>query len=66
MVICHTQIKRDSHYREDSSKIFVAVGYGFFVELTHAEALKFIEKKTNQLTAWVEVNVQTESFVSWY
>ena len=51
MVICHTQIKRDSHYREDSSKIFVAVGYGFFVELTHAEALKFIEKKTNQLTA---------------
>lgn len=42
-------------YVEDSSKIFVAVGYGFFVELTHAEALKFIEKKTNQLTAQMEV-----------
>eukprot|EP00063_Salmo_salar_P015201 XP_013990036.1 PREDICTED: protein UXT isoform X1 [Salmo salar] len=40
---------------EDSSKIFVAVGYGFFVELTHSEALKFIEKKTNQLTAHTEV-----------
>uniref|UniRef100_A0A8C7TJ12 Ubiquitously-expressed, prefoldin-like chaperone n=1 Tax=Oncorhynchus mykiss TaxID=8022 RepID=A0A8C7TJ12_ONCMY len=40
---------------EDSSKIFVAVGYGFFVELTHSEALKFIEKKTNQLTVHTEV-----------
>ncbi|XP_055025178.2 protein UXT [Misgurnus anguillicaudatus] len=39
----------------DSSKIFVAVGYGFFVEFTHAEALKFIEKKTDQLTAYTEV-----------
>ncbi|KAL2103436.1 hypothetical protein ACEWY4_000304 [Coilia grayii] len=38
----------------DASKIFVAVGYGFFVELTHAEALKFIEKKTSQLTAYSE------------
>lgn len=36
--------------RPDASKIYVAVGYGFFVEFTHAEALKFIEKKTNQLT----------------
>ncbi|XP_028979693.1 protein UXT isoform X1 [Esox lucius] len=40
---------------EDSSKIFVAVGYGFFVELTHSEALKFIAKKTNQLIAHTEV-----------
>ncbi|XP_067270441.1 protein UXT [Pseudorasbora parva] len=39
----------------DASKIYVAVGYGFFVELTHAEALKFIEKKTNQLTEYTEV-----------
>ncbi|TKS65230.1 Protein UXT [Collichthys lucidus] len=36
---------------EDSSRIFVAVGYGFFVEMTHEEALRFIDKKTNQLTA---------------
>ena len=39
--------------REDSSRIFVAIGYGFFVEMTHDEALRFIEKKTNQLTASV-------------
>ncbi|XP_031422006.1 protein UXT [Clupea harengus] len=39
----------------DATKIFVAVGYGFFVEFTHAEALKFIEKKTSQLTAYSEV-----------
>lgn len=39
---------------EDSSKVFVAVGYGFFVEMTHDEALRFIEKKTSQLTAFTE------------
>ncbi|KAJ0064447.1 hypothetical protein NL108_006512, partial [Boleophthalmus pectinirostris] len=35
---------------EDASRVFVAVGYGFFVEMTHDEALRFIEKKTAQLT----------------
>ncbi|XP_031149039.1 protein UXT [Sander lucioperca] len=39
---------------EDSSQIFVAVGYGFFVEMTHDEALRFIDKKTSQLTAFTE------------
>uniref|UniRef100_A0A674MG85 Protein UXT n=1 Tax=Takifugu rubripes TaxID=31033 RepID=A0A674MG85_TAKRU len=39
---------------EDSSRIFVAVGYGFFVEMTHEEALQFIEKKTSQLTLFTE------------
>ncbi|CAL1605855.1 unnamed protein product [Knipowitschia caucasica] len=39
---------------EDASKVFVAVGYGFFVEMTHDEALKFIEKKTAQLTIFTE------------
>ena len=34
----------------DSSRIFVCVGYGFFVEFTLDEALKFIEKKCEQLT----------------
>ncbi|KAL4646291.1 protein UXT [Arapaima gigas] len=38
----------------DSTTIFVAIGYGFFVELTLPEALKFIEKKTNQLTGYTE------------
>lgn len=39
---------------QDSSRIFVAVGYGFFVELTLPEALKFIEKKTRQLTIYTD------------
>ncbi|KAK7884570.1 hypothetical protein WMY93_027693 [Mugilogobius chulae] len=39
---------------EDASRIFVAVGYGFFVEMTHDEALRFIEKKTAQLTKFTE------------
>ncbi|XP_029911292.1 protein UXT isoform X2 [Myripristis murdjan] len=40
---------------EDASRIFVAVGYGFFVEMTHDEALRFIDKKTRQLTAFTEL-----------
>lgn len=31
---------------DDMSKIFVAIGYGFHLEMTFSEALKFIEKKT--------------------
>uniref|UniRef100_A0A9J8DGA5 Ubiquitously-expressed, prefoldin-like chaperone n=1 Tax=Cyprinus carpio carpio TaxID=630221 RepID=A0A9J8DGA5_CYPCA len=48
-------IKDSFLFRPDASKIYVAVGYGFFVEFTHTEALKFIEKKTNQLTEYTEV-----------
>ncbi|XP_073496552.1 protein UXT isoform X2 [Phyllobates terribilis] len=33
----------------DSSKIFVALGFGFFAELTLDEALRFIEKKNKML-----------------
>lgn len=33
----------------DPSKIFIAIGYGFFLEMTHPEALKFIEKKNKVL-----------------
>lgn len=40
---------------EDSSMIYVAVGFGFFVEMTHDEALRFIEKKTSQLTMSVHI-----------
>ncbi|KAK3565964.1 hypothetical protein QTP86_023359 [Hemibagrus guttatus] len=39
----------------DTSKIFVAVGYGFFLELTLSEALAFIEKKTSHLTEYSEL-----------
>ncbi|XP_078520909.1 protein UXT isoform X2 [Lissotriton helveticus] len=38
----------------DPSKVFVAIGYGFFAELTLAEALKFIEKKSQLLTKGCE------------
>ncbi|XP_063289137.1 protein UXT [Pelobates fuscus] len=34
----------------DASKIFVALGFGFYAELTLDEALKFIEKKSKMLT----------------
>ncbi|XP_073083837.1 protein UXT isoform X2 [Manis javanica] len=36
--------------RPDTSRIYVALGYGFFLELTLAEALKFIDRKSNLLT----------------
>ncbi|KAK6177749.1 hypothetical protein SNE40_015791 [Patella caerulea] len=34
----------------DASRICVAVGYGFFVEFTLDEAVKFIDKKNKRLT----------------
>ena len=36
--------------RPDTSHIMVYVGYGFYVEFTLSEALKFIEKKVSHLT----------------
>ncbi|XP_051865820.1 protein UXT [Pristis pectinata] len=38
----------------DVSKIFLLVGYGFYVELTLPEALRFIEKKSQHLTEVAE------------
>ncbi|XP_044539046.1 protein UXT [Gracilinanus agilis] len=35
----------------DPSRIFVALGYGFFLELTLMEALKFIDRKSRLLTS---------------
>ncbi|XP_043829859.1 protein UXT [Dromiciops gliroides] len=35
----------------DSSRIFVALGYGFFLELTLIEALRFIDRKSRLLTS---------------
>ena len=37
-------------HRPDASKIFVFVGYGFFVEFTLDEALRFIDKRNKFLT----------------
>lgn len=36
----------------DPSKLLVSVGYGFYVEFTLDEALKFVEKKCSQLTTY--------------
>ncbi|XP_069796305.1 protein UXT [Narcine bancroftii] len=38
----------------DASKILLLVGYGFYLELTLPEALRFIEKKTCHLTEAAE------------
>ncbi|CAK8697826.1 protein UXT-like [Clavelina lepadiformis] len=38
----------------DPSKVFVRVGYGFFLELTYSEAISFITKKTKYLNNVVE------------
>uniref|UniRef100_A0A8C9KLZ8 Protein UXT n=1 Tax=Panthera tigris altaica TaxID=74533 RepID=A0A8C9KLZ8_PANTA len=38
----------------DTSRIYVGLGYGFFLELTLAEALKFIDRKSNLLTEGLE------------
>ncbi|KAK6467224.1 protein UXT [Huso huso] len=46
---------------EDSSRIFVSIGYGFLVEFTLPEALKFIEKKTKQLTEQTETLTKDSS-----
>jgi prefoldin subunit 5 len=42
--------------RPDTSRIYVNIGFGFYVEFTHDEALKFIKKKTDSL------NEKAESF----
>lgn len=41
-------------FREDPSKICIAIGYGFFLEMTLSEAVKFIDKKTKHLNNKVE------------
>ncbi|XP_045911350.1 protein UXT-like [Micropterus dolomieu] len=54
LLLWKLMLNRGMKKLEDASRIFVAVGYGFFVEMTHDEALRFIEKKTSQLTAFTE------------
>jgi prefoldin alpha subunit len=39
---------------QDPSRIFIAIGYGFFLEMTLQEAVKFIDKKIKILTATTE------------
>nr|XP_011427760.2 protein UXT homolog [Crassostrea gigas] len=39
----------------DASMIYVKVGFGFFLEMTHDEALAFIEKKVAMINSKIEV-----------
>ncbi|XP_062600985.1 protein UXT homolog [Saccostrea cucullata] len=39
----------------DASMIFVSVGYGFFLEMTHDEALSFIDKKVSIINDKIDV-----------
>lgn len=41
-------------FRDDPSKIFVAVGYGFFVQFTFTEALEFLDKRLALLNTRVD------------
>lgn len=39
----------------DASMIYVKVGFGFFLEMTHDEALAFIEKKVSMINSKIDV-----------
>jgi prefoldin subunit 5 len=39
---------------DDPSRIFIAIHYGFYLEMTHDEAFKFIEKKVKLLNGYVD------------
>ncbi|XP_028923945.1 protein UXT isoform X1 [Ornithorhynchus anatinus] len=52
----HTQVDLGCNFYvsaevQDPSRICVALGYGFFLELTLPEALRFIERKSRLLTS---------------
>ncbi|XP_062618210.1 protein UXT homolog [Saccostrea cucullata] len=42
----------------DASMIFVSVGYGFFLEMTHDEALSFIDKKVSIINDKIDVHTK--------
>jgi len=45
-------------FRPDPSKIFVYVGFGFYVEFTLMEAVNFIDKKCAHLTSLTDTLIQ--------
>nr|CAG4649042.1 EOG090X0MWD [Polyphemus pediculus] len=49
---------------KDSSKILVAVGFGFYLELKHTEAISFIAKKINLLTEHLRLHEEQSSSIS--
>jgi len=50
-------------FSPDPSKIFVCVGFGFFVEFTLMEALNFIDKKCTHLTSLTETLTQDAAHI---
>lgn len=45
----------------DTSKIFISIGYGFYLEMTLKEALKFIEKKIKFINETIDELTQQAS-----
>jgi prefoldin subunit 5 len=48
-------------FRPDVSTVFVSIGFGFFLELTRAEACNFITKKVDQISKRVKA-LEEEAF----
>lgn len=48
-------------FRPDVSTVFVSIGFGFFLELTRAEACNFITKKVDQISIRVKA-LEEEAF----
>ena len=43
-------INLDIFFRKDASMIFLFIGHGFYLQCTHDEALKIIDKKVKNLS----------------
>lgn len=50
-----------SFHRPDTSRIYVNIGLGFYVELTLQEALEFVDKKLGILNTRLEESTQKSS-----
>lgn len=51
-------------FRPDVSTILVSIGYGFFLELTRAEACSFITKKVDQISERVKALEEEASHIN--
>lgn len=58
-----TFVCTDCNFSPDPTRIFVKVGFGFFVEFTFSEALTFIDKKLSFLNQVVEQYTKDASTV---
>ena len=51
-------------FRPDVSTILVSIGFGFFLELTRAEACSFISKKVDQMSDRVKALEEEASHIN--